>query len=357
MTSAEGSAAAATKRALGAYGESLAARHLVEQGMVLLDRNWRCDAGEIDLVLRDGDVLVVCEVKTRSSLGCGTPHEAVTAAKLERLQRLARRWAEDARRAPRRDVRIDLVAVLRPRRGAVARRPRAGDRLMPFATAHTVSLQGALGHLIDVQADVSPGQVGTTLVGRPDAVAQRGPRPLPDGDHQQQAATWPATTKRITILLSPADLPKRGTHFDLAIAVAVLAAAAIVPRARSARHACSSASSPSTAACARCRACCRWCWPPRARGFDAGLRARAAGARGGDGPGHDRPRHALAGAGRGRAARRGGARGPAGGADVGQPAARRGAARSGWTRSTWPTCSAWPTPGTPSRSPRPAATT
>ena len=43
-----------SKQALGAYGESLAARHLVAQGMVLLDRNWRCDAGEIDLVLRDG---------------------------------------------------------------------------------------------------------------------------------------------------------------------------------------------------------------------------------------------------------------------------------------------------------------
>lgn len=57
---------AAIKQALGAYGEALAARHLVEQGMVLLDRNWRCDAGEIDLVLRDGEVLVVCEVNTRS---------------------------------------------------------------------------------------------------------------------------------------------------------------------------------------------------------------------------------------------------------------------------------------------------
>ena len=49
-----GSATAAARQALGAYGEGLAARHLVEQGMVLLDRNWRCDGGEIDLVLRDG---------------------------------------------------------------------------------------------------------------------------------------------------------------------------------------------------------------------------------------------------------------------------------------------------------------
>ncbi len=51
--------------------------------MVLLDRNWRCDEGEIDLVLRDGDVLVVCEVKTRTSTDYGTPHEAVTEAKLD----------------------------------------------------------------------------------------------------------------------------------------------------------------------------------------------------------------------------------------------------------------------------------
>ena len=112
-----GSAAAAIRQALGAYGESLAARHLVAQGMVVLDRNWRCDAGEIDLVLRDGDVLVVCEVKTRSSVLCGTPQEAVTDIKVARLRRLAARWLGDHAVHPR-DVRIDMVAVLRPRRGA-----------------------------------------------------------------------------------------------------------------------------------------------------------------------------------------------------------------------------------------------
>ena len=85
-------AATARRLALGAYGERLAARHLVEQGMVVLDRNWRCSAGEIDLVLRDADVLVVCEVKTRSSSVCGSPHEAITPAKLDRLRRLADRW-------------------------------------------------------------------------------------------------------------------------------------------------------------------------------------------------------------------------------------------------------------------------
>jgi magnesium chelatase family protein len=100
---------------------------------------------------------------------------------------------------------------------------------VPFATAQTISLQGALGHLIDVQSDVSPGQVGTTLVGRPDASLAEA------RDRCRMAIInsrleWPAT-KRITILLSPADLLKRGTHFDLAIAVSVLAADGRIPRA------------------------------------------------------------------------------------------------------------------------------
>ena len=99
-----------TRQALGAYGESLAARHLTAQGMVLLDRNWRCEAGELDLVLRDRDVLVVCEVKTRASAAYGAPVEAVTAAKLRRLRRLAARWVEQrGLRVP--EVRIDLVGV------------------------------------------------------------------------------------------------------------------------------------------------------------------------------------------------------------------------------------------------------
>ena len=51
--------------ALGAYGEQVAARHLTEAGLTVLERNWRCPLGEIDLVLRDGATLVVCEVKTR----------------------------------------------------------------------------------------------------------------------------------------------------------------------------------------------------------------------------------------------------------------------------------------------------
>lgn len=93
---------------------------------------------------------------------------------------------------------------------------------MPFATAHTVAVNGALGHLIDVQADVSPGQANIAVVGRADVALREGQERVRMAT-TNSGLTWPVT-KRTTILLSPADLPKSGTHFDLAIAVSVLAA-------------------------------------------------------------------------------------------------------------------------------------
>lgn len=98
---------------------------------------------------------------------------------------------------------------------------------MPVATARTISLNGATGYLIDVQVDLSQGVVMTAMVGRPDASITEA------RDRCRAAVTnsgfdWPAT-RRVTILLSPADLPKRGPHFDLAIAVATLAAAGKIP--------------------------------------------------------------------------------------------------------------------------------
>lgn len=106
-------------RALGSYGEQLACRYLSDTGFTILDRNWRCARGEIDIVARDADALVVCEVKTRTSEQFGAPFEAVTRQKLRRLRRLAMLWL-DAR--PETDragltVRIDVVSILRPRTG------------------------------------------------------------------------------------------------------------------------------------------------------------------------------------------------------------------------------------------------
>ena len=91
-----------------------------------------------------------------------------------------------------------------------------------WASTRTVSLQGAVGHVIDVQVDVSQGQIATNLVGRADASINEARDRCRSAIHNS-GYEWP-TSRRITILLSPADLPKRGPHFDLAIAVAVLAA-------------------------------------------------------------------------------------------------------------------------------------
>ena len=102
---------AAHNRLLGRRGETIAARHLAGLGMVLLDRNWRCDAGEIDLVLRDRNVLVICEVKTRTSTDYGDPLEAVDQRKADRLRRLGARWLRVHDCHPD-DVRIDMVGVL-----------------------------------------------------------------------------------------------------------------------------------------------------------------------------------------------------------------------------------------------------
>jgi putative endonuclease len=110
--------AAEHKRRLGRRGELLAARHLTALGMVVLDRNWRCEVGEIDLVLRDGPVLVICEVKTRSSTDYGAPLEAVDRRKADRLRRLGARWLRSHDCHPD-DVRVDLVGVLAPPGGPV----------------------------------------------------------------------------------------------------------------------------------------------------------------------------------------------------------------------------------------------
>ncbi len=98
------------RQAMGRYGEDSAQRFLERAGMVVLDRNWRCELGEIDLVLRDRDVLVFCEVKTRATNAFGSPVEAVTPDKLARMRRLGARWIETrGLRVP--EVRFDLVGI------------------------------------------------------------------------------------------------------------------------------------------------------------------------------------------------------------------------------------------------------
>lgn len=102
------------KDELGRYGEELAAQHLRQCGMEVLDRNWRCRTGEIDIVARDGSTLVVCEVKTRRSVDFGHPLAVVTPVKLRRLRHLACEWVKVHESRPR-DIRLDVIGILTPR--------------------------------------------------------------------------------------------------------------------------------------------------------------------------------------------------------------------------------------------------
>ncbi|MET9697589.1 YraN family protein [Streptomyces sp. NPDC006529] len=114
---------AAARQALGRYGEELAARRLTGAGMTVIARNWRCRGGEIDIIARDGDALVVCEVKTRRAGRSGHrmfehPMAALRPGKTDRLRVLAGRWLADHGGPPAGGVRIDLIGVVLPRRGA-----------------------------------------------------------------------------------------------------------------------------------------------------------------------------------------------------------------------------------------------
>jgi putative endonuclease len=102
--------------ALGKQGEQLAAEYLERVGFRILDRNYRCSAGEIDIVAADRRMLVACEVKTRSDVRYGTPVEAVTNEKLRRLRHLAVRWVL-AHPLTFDGLRVDIVGVLRSASG------------------------------------------------------------------------------------------------------------------------------------------------------------------------------------------------------------------------------------------------
>ncbi len=104
------------KDVLGKQGEQLAAEHLQRAGLRILDRNWRCAEGEIDIVAAERRALVVCEVKTRSGVRYGTPLEAITRQKRNRLRRLAVRWLV-AHGVLFDEIRIDVIGVLRAESG------------------------------------------------------------------------------------------------------------------------------------------------------------------------------------------------------------------------------------------------
>ncbi|SDR92816.1 YraN family protein [Microlunatus soli] len=100
---------------LGRRGEDVAADYLTTLGYRIVARNWRCRAGEIDLIARiehEGrSKIIFCEVKTRAGLGYGSPLEAITYAKRQRLRQLAGVWLSSTGEHAD-DLRMDAIGVL-----------------------------------------------------------------------------------------------------------------------------------------------------------------------------------------------------------------------------------------------------
>jgi len=96
---------------LGRRGEAAAARYLEHLGYDILDMNWQCPAGEADIVARDVDSIVFCEVKTRTSIEKGFPSEAVDAEKRARYEKIALWYLRDCCLTDMR-VRFDVIALV-----------------------------------------------------------------------------------------------------------------------------------------------------------------------------------------------------------------------------------------------------
>ena len=108
------------RRSLGRWGENLAANHLAAEGLTIIERNWRCRDGEIDLVARDGETFVFVEVKTRRGRDFGAPEEALTPRKAQKLLALGQIYMAE-HDLDDTNWRIDLVAVELDARGRFLR--------------------------------------------------------------------------------------------------------------------------------------------------------------------------------------------------------------------------------------------
>lgn len=108
-----------SRQKLGQLGENLAATELARRGYAVVARNWRCSYGELDLIVRADDTLVIVEVRTRRSQAFGSPEESLTAAKQARLIAAAHTYVETTGWAG--PWRIDVVAIVIDPQGKVER--------------------------------------------------------------------------------------------------------------------------------------------------------------------------------------------------------------------------------------------
>ena len=104
---------------VGRCGEAAAERLYVGRGYRVVSRNWRCGLGELDLVLRRGDTLVICEVKSRRGSRFGGAYEAVDARKRQKLRAVAEVFLRSATSLPD-QVRFDVASVLVGRDGSAS---------------------------------------------------------------------------------------------------------------------------------------------------------------------------------------------------------------------------------------------
>ena len=215
------------RRAVGAYGERLAERHLTAQGLVVLARNWRC-ARRRDRpdparrrrrrVLRGQD-----QAERHSS---ARPPRRSARPRCGGCAGWPRRWLAESPVRPR-EIRFDVVEVLPQPPGAAAGRAHSARRSeMSYARVLCVGLVGVTGHLVEVEADLSPGLPAVVLTGLPDTALNEA-RDRVRAAVVNSGQTWP--NRRITVNLLPATLPKHGSGFDLAIACALLAGAGELP--------------------------------------------------------------------------------------------------------------------------------
>lgn len=106
----------------GFYAQHAASRRLTDIGFRILEENYRCRWGEVDIVAIEDDCLVIVEVRSRSGRGFGTPEESITSTKARRLALLVDAYRDDRSHLDLpEDSRIDLVAVELDRRGNVTR--------------------------------------------------------------------------------------------------------------------------------------------------------------------------------------------------------------------------------------------
>ncbi len=100
------------RQALGQAGEKAAAAFLATRGYQLLERNWRCRSGEVDIIAQNGPLLVFVEVRTRQSARYGTATESVDVRKQRKLRQLASIYMQHTSRQTE-QVQFDVLAMMR----------------------------------------------------------------------------------------------------------------------------------------------------------------------------------------------------------------------------------------------------